>query len=49
MDFSDHLAPSPTGPRFRALLVGHPVRIRSSHTGRPNVEDAFVSMVREAS
>jgi ABC-2 type transport system ATP-binding protein len=33
----------------RALFDGHPVRIRSSHPGRPNVEDAFVSMVREAS
>ena len=33
----------------RALFEGHPVRIRVSHPGRPNVEDAFVSMVREAS
>ena len=33
----------------RALLMGHPVRIRASNPGRPNVEDAFVSMVREAS
>jgi ABC-2 type transport system ATP-binding protein len=33
----------------RALLDGHGVNIRSTHPGRPNVEDAFVSMVREAS
>jgi ABC-2 type transport system ATP-binding protein len=33
----------------RALLDGHAVRIRASNPGRPNVEDAFVSMVREAS
>jgi len=33
----------------KGLLEGHPVQIRSANPGRPNVEDAFVSMVREAS